>query len=64
MKNTWSKTIDLSNQSENNRKKKSIYDVANLIVESIFVSIIITMRNFSICFILAFLKAGSLCPKR
>ncbi|TCL36215.1 hypothetical protein EV210_109164 [Anaerospora hongkongensis] len=43
MKNTWSKTIDLSNQPEDNRKKRSIYDVANLIVESIFVSIIITM---------------------
>lgn len=43
MKETWSKAIDLSDQPEDNRKKKSIYDVANLVVESIFVSIIITM---------------------
>ncbi len=43
MKNIWSKAIDLSGQPQHNNKKKSFYDVANLVVESIFVSIIITM---------------------
>lgn len=47
MKNTWAlknlKQAELSALQQDSFKKKNLHDLANLLVESIFVSIIITM---------------------